>query len=423
MSRSGLYVGTVLVLALAVAGYVYWTPAEPDDPEPREERQDAREAPSVLRTPVTAARARRGELVMQITNAAGIAEAQRVLNIAAEVEGRVAEIPVSEGQQVRAGDILVRLDDSELELERQRAEEQLLNAVMTFAVNQLALPGASRSPEGAEQNGGQSAREFLEELMSSRGYQTIRGAPEIEERLSSLTREDLLEAQAQLTSQAVALRRAELDLERATIIAPFEGRLAGLEATSGPNVRRWPVVGQRVAASTELMLLVDDDPIELRVEVIESQASLVREGRRAEVRFSAFPGEIFAGRVRSISSILDPDSNSLAVTVTIPNADGRIRPGMSARVRLDTEIFENRLLVPRSSVLLRQERPLVFVVRDGIARWVYIQEGLKNDRWVEVLEGIDEGDQVVTGGHLTLAHDAPVTVVEELPGGEEVGVR
>lgn len=423
MNRSGLYIGTAIVLALAVAGYFYWMPAEPESAEPQEEEESGFQAPSATRTLVTATRARRGELVMKIKSATGIAEAQRVLNITTDVEGKVAEIPVREGQVVRPGDMLVRLDPSELELDRRQAEEALLGAVMRFAVRQLDLPGqTSQSRTEAEDNGSQSAREFLESLMSERGYQAIRGAPEVEERLSDLTREDLLEAQAELTSQAIALRRAELDLEHATITAPFEGRVAGLEATSGPNARRWPVRDQRVNAGEELMILVDDDPIELRVEVIESQASLVREGRHAEVRFSALPGEVFDGRVTSISPILDPESQSLSVTVTIPNADRRIRPGMFARVELDTEIFQDRLLVPSSAVQRRQNRPLVFVVRDGVAQWVYIVEGLKNDQWVEVLEGIEEGDQVITGGHLTLAHDAAVTVVEELPE-DEVGAR
>jgi len=385
MNRSGLYIGTVIVLALAVAGYFYWMPAEPESAEPGEQEEGGFQAPAATRTPVTATRAHRGELVMQIKNATGIAEAQRLLNISPEVDGNIAEVRVREGQLVQAGDVLVRLDPSELELERDRAEEQLLTGVMNFAVTQLELPGQTSRSE-AETNGRQSAREFLEGLMSARGYQAIRGQPELEERLSGLTREDLLEAQAELTSQRIALRQAELDLERTTIEAPFRGRLAGLEATSGPNARRWPVEDQRVTTSTELMILVDDDPIELRVEVI------------------------------------DAESQSLAVTVTIPNPDGRIKPGMFARVRLDTEIFQDRLLVPASAVISRQQRPLVFVVHDGVAQWAYIVEGLGNDQWVEVIEGIEEGDQVITGGHVALAHDAPVTVVEELPE-DEVGAQ
>jgi len=397
MNRSGLYIGTVIVLALAVAGYFYWMPAEPESAEPGEQEEGGFQAPAATRTPVTATRAHRGELVMQIKNATGIAEAQRLLNISPEVDGNIAEVRVREGQLVQAGDVLVRLDPSELELERDRAEEQLLTGVMNFAVTQLELPGQTSRSE-AETNGRQSAREFLEGLMSARGYQAIRGQPELEERLSGLTREDLLEAQAELTSQRIALRQAELDLERTTIEAPFRGRLAGLEATSGPNARRWPVEDQRVTTSTELMILVDDDPI------------------------SALPGDVFDGTVRAISPILDAESQSLAVTVTIPNPDGRIKPGMFARVRLDTEIFQDRLLVPASAVISRQQRPLVFVVHDGVAQWAYIVEGLGNDQWVEVIEGIEEGDQVITGGHVALAHDAPVTVVEELPE-DEVGAQ
>jgi len=218
----------------------------------------------------------------------------------------------------------------------------------------------------------------------------------------------------------VALEQAELALVRTRITAPFAGQVAGLEATSGPNSKSWPVAGQRVNAGTNLMMLVDPDPIRVRVEVIESEISFVRNGRRAEVTFQAFPGEVFYGNVEAIDAVVDAVRKTLSVSVHLPNADRRLKPGMFAQVSLDAEILEDRLLVPLEAVLLRDNRELVFVVRDGRAQWEYVTTGHENEQWIEVLsDNIQEGDVVVTGGHFTLAHDIPVNiaVAEETESG------
>jgi HlyD family secretion protein len=86
---------------------------------------------------------------------------------------------------------------------------------------------------------------------------------------------------------------------------------------------------------------------------------------------------------------------------------------MFAQVSLDAEILGDRLLVPLEAVLLRDNRELVFVVRNGRAQWEYVTTGHENERWIEILgDNIHEGDIVVTGGHFTLAHDIPVTIAD-----------
>jgi multidrug efflux pump subunit AcrA (membrane-fusion protein) len=193
----------------------------------------------------------------------------------------------------------------------------------------------------------------------------------------------------------VALEVAELNLQRARVVAPFAGQVAGIDASAGPNSKTWPVVSQRVNAGNELMILVDPTPLRVRVEVIESEISFVREGRRTEVAFPAYPGETF-------------------------NADRRLKPGLFADVILDTEIYEDRLLVPVDALLIRDNREVVFVARNGRAQWEYIDKGLENDDWVEIVGGnVSEGEIVITSGHFTLGHDAAVNVVDtpDAPGG------
>jgi RND family efflux transporter MFP subunit len=369
------------------------------------------QAPPAGSVSVTADEVRRGDLVKRIT-ANGVGEAERLLTLGAEVAGKIKNLPVVEGQWVRAGDLLAELDDTELILERDRSAEAYLNKLMVFANNQIVIPGETNAAVQRSSEG-ENALEFLRRYVNEEAFGTMLRQPDLEERLAELSREDLFAALAELTAQRVALERAELNLQRARIVAPFNGQVAGIEASSGPNSKSWPVVGQEVSAGGNLMMLVDPDPIRVRVEVIESEIAFVREGRRAEVTFQAYPNEVFNGTIEAIDPVVDADRKTLSVTVRLANADRRLKPGMFAQVVLDTEIFENRLLVPVEAVLLRNDRQLVFVVRGGRAQWEYVATGLENEDWIEILgDNLQEGDVVVTSGHFTLAHDVPVTIIE-----------
>lgn len=423
MNRAGLYIGSLAVVALVVLAGYFLAPAGGDGADgPAAASESATQgsfrAPAALTVPVTAAEAVRGDLVMKIT-ATGTAEAVRLLKVAAEVGGKVEQIAVAEGQKVEAGQLLIALDDTELALRRDQAEEAMINRVMRFANDQLIVPGDEDSVAGRRTESGESAASFLQRMISQEGYQTIREQPNLEQRLKSITREDLFSAQAEFTAQRVGLEMAELNLRRARITAPFAGQVAGIESVGGASGGSWPVVGQQVSPGTDLLLLVDADPIRLRVEVIESEIGRVHVGRRAEVTFTAYPEETFYGTIETISPVVDKERKSLSVTVSLSNADGRLKPGMFAQVTLDTEIFKDRLLVPASAVLLRNQRPLVFIIRDGRAQWQYIEKGRENADWVEVLAGASAGDVVVTGGHFTLAHDTPVSVQKPSEGADD----
>ena len=418
MSRAGMFIASIISVALIGLGIWQFMPQSEEAADAGEETTAATETasfqpPAARPVTVTAAAVFRGELVKRIT-ANGVAEAEKLLNVAAEVGGKIERVLVVPGQWVEAGDLLVELDDTELLMTRDRAEETYNMRIMNFANNQIDidLPG-SQGATTSRSGDGENALEFLRRYINEDAYRTMLRQPDLEERLSALTREDLFAALAQLTDQRVALEQAELALVRTRITAPFAGQVAGLEATSGPNNKSWPVVGQRVNAGANLLMLVDPDPIRVRVEVIESEISFVRNGRRAEVTFQAFPGDVFYGNVEAIDAVVDAVRKTLSVSVRLPNADRRLKPGMFAQVSLDAEILEDRLLVPLEAVLLRDNRELVFVVRSGRAQWVYVTTGHENERWIEILgDNIQEGDVVVTSGHFTLAHDIPVTIAD-----------
>jgi len=129
------------------------------------------------------------------------------------------------------------------------------------------------------------------------------------------------------------------------------------------------------------------------------------------------------GTVQTINPVVDGGTRTARVTVIVPNPGGRILPGMYARVALEAQRFDNRVLVPRSAILERDRRTMLFVFDGsgdtGLAKWRYVTTGLQNDSLVEIVpaaetDSVKPGEVVLTEGHYTLIHDARIRLVEAL---------
>jgi len=376
-----LTVTTMLIVAGLLAGGVWYRlrPAAPDqavaaeaDPDLPEVSASQQFAANVAQ-PVSGAPVLRDTLWITVT-AAGQAEAIREAMITARVEGVVEAISVGENTGVDEDGVLLQVDSTEyaLEAERLRAERVAREA------------------------------EFLRTTLFN---------DEIEDPAVRAQRERLARSASGLDQAEVDLKRAVLDLDRTTVRAPFAGRVADLMVDPG----------QFVSAGDELLTIVDLDPIKDEVQLLEAEVAYMREGRQASVAFAAFPGESFQGRIISINPRVDPETRTARVTLHLANTDNRIKPGMYARVSLDAQSFPDRILVPRSALLERDRRPMLFVYdgddSGGRAEWRYVCPGLESDAVVEILSPCDQGEvspgeMVLIDGHHYLVHDAPVQLVD-----------
>ncbi|MCK5785021.1 MAG: efflux RND transporter periplasmic adaptor subunit, partial [Candidatus Sabulitectum sp.] len=115
------------------------------------------------------------------------------------------------------------------------------------------------------------------------------------------------------------------------------------------------------------------------------------------------------GEVRSVSPVIDPGFRSGTVVVAVPHVPD-LRPGATARTEIVVAEHEGSLVIPEQAVLVR-DRPMVFVVIDGHADWRYVTLGPSGRGFVAITENLTEGESVITSGHYSLAHDAPVAVV------------
>lgn len=348
--------------------------AAADPAPPSGDAPETAAAPGTLSLPVTGAPVRRGDLVLSIATT-GQVRSEAVAQLKAENAGTVEEVRATPGARVSRGDTLVRLDPRPFDLAVREAEaavdEAKIRLQANLASDSILLTGQQDSER-------------------QRNAVALSGVPAAE----------------------VRLERARLDRERATITAPFDGVVDRIDVAAG----------SRVSAGQDLATVVDMTHLRLEAQVLEHDLPFVRPGGDASVSAPGAGAEPLHGRISAVLPLVDTIARAGRVIVGVrapscSQAAACLRPGMYADLRLEAARLPNRVLVPAASVIERDGRPLVFVAKQGRAQWVYIVPGRSNGSDTEVLPDsstgeipVHPGDTVLTSGHLTLTHDAPVTV-------------
>ncbi len=322
-----------------------------------------------LSLPVAVNEVREGDLVLSITTTGQVRSAGEA-TLKSEVTGTIEQVLVRPGDNVRRGQPLIRFDPRPFDLNVQEAEAAVAEAQIRY-IDAVA-------PDSI----------------------VLGRSPTDEQRRIALARSGLPAAR-------VRLERAKLERERAVIVAPFDGIVDRVDHA----------MGERIQAGETLTRVVNLGAMRVEASVLEHDLPLIKEGGVALVTSASAPGRAVRGRVTAVLPMIDTTTRAGRVYVSIPNA-GPLRPGMYADVQLESQRLSKRRLVPARAVIERDGRPLVFVVKDGRAQWVYINPGRSNGSETEVMPDsatglipIEIGDHVIVEGHLTLTHDAPVREV------------
>jgi RND family efflux transporter MFP subunit len=326
-----------------------------------------------------------------------------------EVPGIIRNLKVKESQHVRKGDLLVELDDQEYKLSYENAEAARLKAFSEMLVEQrfADVAGESGSEKSTELTNAQklfeeAGQQYQKGLISREEYE--RGSRLYEKALieSGEKKDEVVAAMKGLTQAEISVKKAQLDLEKTKIRAPFPGIITDIKASPG----------EHISAGRELFTLVNISRIQVHAKVLESEIGKMQVGREVDLKFSAYPRKVFKGKVSAISPVVNPEFKTCKVFIDVENPKEELKPGMHAEVEIAAEIHRNKLLVPQDSILTRSQRKLLFVVEDGLAKWRYVEIGLENEDFAEILDGVKAGEQVIVEGHFTLAHDARVKIVE-----------
>ena len=326
-------------------------------------------APSSLSLPVVGEEVRKGDLVLTVSTTGQI-RSESVIPLKLETAGIVTEVLARAGDRVKKGQAIIKLDPRPFNIAVEEAEAALRQAQLILLDNTLP-----------------------DSLVSGK----------------AVTGERLRNAEVRSGIEAARARldRAKYERERAVISAPFDGTLDDLRMSPG----------ERVNAGQEIGKLVDLENLRIDAAVLEHDLPLIKTGGEALITTAAAPDRPVHGRIATVLPLVDSATRAGRALIRV-QGNGVLRPGMYADVRLEATRLTGRIVVPARAIIERDNRPLVFVVRDGRAQWTYILPGRTNGLETEVLPDsttgqipLNVGDLVLVEGHLTLTHDAPVRVV------------
>lgn len=350
----------MLALLLAVGALSFWAGtrngpagASPNAAAPAK----APEGPVPAGVSVEAASVASLKLPGAIT-AVGSLRSDETVVVRPEIAGRIAAIHFREGERVDKGQLLVRLDDSVQKADHERAR-----------VN-LSLQ-KSKHERAADLRG--------------KGF------------ISSQAKDEA-ENNWQVADADFQLMQARLD--KMELRAPFAGAI-GLRMVS---------VGDYVKEGQDIVNLEATDPLKLDFRVPEVHLAQVRNGQPLQITLDAIPDKAWSGRIVAINPLIDANGRSIVVRAAVPNSEGRLRPGMFARVTLFTTEMKDSLMIPEESLFPVGDDKYVYRVVDGRAERRKVGIGQRRDGKVEILAGLAAGDTVVTAGQIKLRDGTAVRI-------------
>jgi len=359
-SNSGAWTAGAVALAVALAGGgLYW------------KYGGAKQGGGWAMAPAKVAVAAAEQADFPVTLAGiGSLEASRQVQVAAEVDGRVAQILFTPGESVKAGQLLVQLNDAPEQGELARLQAQARNARALLDRTRRLLPQ------------------------------------------QAATREQLDQAQADYDQAAGDIKRVQALIEQKRVKAPFDGVL---------GVRRVNL-GQFARAGDPLVSLTDGATMYANITLPELALGALRVGQPVAVTVDAHAGRAFDGKVTTVEPQVDPGSRTVRVQATLPNADGALAAGMFAHAEVGLPARPDVITVPETAVSYSAYGDSVYVLTPPKAgqeaagptvRQAYVKTAERARGRVVVTEGLRAGDRVVTSGQLRLHNGAAVEVSAE----------
>jgi len=363
--------------------------------------------------------ARKGDLA-EIFSLTGTLLAAQQVKITSKIPGRVEKVSVEEGTPVKVGDVLIKLEQRELLLAVKQAE-----AAVATAEAGLAKVLAGTRKEKIDQAEAVLAQakanvdickisfERMNNLLKDRSIPRTKydeakarydaalaqyksAQAQLEMAKTGATKEDIDIARAQVGQAGAALATARRQYQNATITSPIHGVVAH------KNVEPGEVVSPPMMPGKALLDLVDMRYLKTVVNVSEKRVKAVRLGQEAIITLDGFPGEIFPGKISRISPVVDPRSRTFKAEVLIKNPDNRLKPGMFARVQLVLNKQTDIVKVPLEAVTGVEEGKVVFLALNGNAKAQPVTLGISDGVYVEVISGVNAGENVIVEGNLGL---------------------
>ncbi len=348
--------------------------------------------------------------ITSIISASGEIKPKKNINISALVAGRIVKIGVKEGQEVKAGDFLLQIDPTyfEAQVDRIRANINQFKAELIRAEAQYR-----RDKSYYERQ-----KQLFDSSLISKDQ--LEGA-RVQYEVSSATLQSL---RYQIKQAEANLKSTLDDLKKTTYTSPIDGMVTSLRVEEGEVA----IVGTMNNPGTVLLTIADLSIMEVEVEVDETDVVNVKIGQTSRVKVDAFPDQVFKGQVTEIgSSALDKttlgsqESRNFKVVITLEDSGHQLKPGLSASADIIVAEKKDVPAVPIAALVIREpkkneekgqgarptsekarEEEGVFLIENSRARFQPVKKGIMGGMMVEIVSGLEEGQEIVTGPYSAL---------------------
>jgi HlyD family secretion protein len=348
--------------------------------------------------------------------ASGTLAFREQIELTPEVIGQVVEVHVEESDAVREGDLVITLDPKTY-------QAQVDQAAARTRIQEIAIERQALLIENLEERYQRQKSMFEKKLVDEDSFELLQNQ-------LSLAHVDLRSYQESLSQARAALDQAEELLSKTLIRSPIDGVVIQVEVEEGETV----IAGTTNIPGSIMMVIADPSETLTEVRVDEADIAQVEVGQSADIYAAAYPDTALSGTVQSIAAVArqTPGQQSLSFLVKILLDDQdelKILPGMSVRADIYTQTTEETLAVPIQAIRYDEDvdededsgedQAFVFLVEDGKAVRRDVKTGISSDSDQEILDGLDEGDTVVSGPFRVLRHLNDGDPVEELEKEEE----
>ncbi|MEM9885010.1 MAG: efflux RND transporter periplasmic adaptor subunit [Bacteroidota bacterium] len=295
------------------------------------------------------------------TTTNGRLQAARKLALKLDIGGKIEALYLKEGHRVQKGDLLLRLEDTTKQLQL----EQYQLALEEAEVNKADLLIA---------NGGKA---YVDTSVSAQKLQ-------------------LINTLSGYNKAKHAIKQAEYELSKSKVFAPFTALIADVKVQAQ----------QQVGAGEAIATLIDPNSFEAVFTLLEKDALQVKAGERVRLQALANPAIEMNAKISTINPVVN-EQGLVTVYAQLSRTNAQLFEGMNVQVSIERPVAR-QLIVPRSAVVLRSDRTVVFTYENGFAKWNYVSIAHENDRSVAIAEGLSAQDTIIYEGNLNLDHDGEV---------------
>ncbi len=289
----------------------------------------------------------------------GTSRPGRIVNVPVELGGKIVDLPAREGELIRKGEVVLKLDDSILRAEVSRAKAQA-------DFDKKSLDRTS--------------------MLLEKGVTNHNSLDEIQSRYAV---------------SSAALEMAETNLSKTVVYSPYTGVLNDLPVEKGEFVKEGATVAE----------IVEIDTLKVEIQVPEKEVEYLRKGSSMSIISGNSDEPICYGTLTYVSEVADPGTRTVRAEISVDNRNGVLRSGQIVRARLNRRSLRDAVMIPLSSVIPLENGKVVFVASGGVAELRNVELGIMKGTQVQVISGLNRGDQLIIKGHRMVGPGQKITIV------------